>query len=81
MWCMNPAVDFIFYEQGESFHNQILSCFKEKKGSNLNERIKFLYGRSCLPYMEFGLKSNLDEMIDAGIKRLNKIMAKFETLP
>jgi aminoglycoside 2''-phosphotransferase len=76
----DPAVDFIFYEEGESFHNQILSCFRNIKRSNLNERIKFLYGRSCLPYIEFGLKHNLDEMIGFGIRKLNKIMAKFETL-
>jgi aminoglycoside phosphotransferase len=71
------AIDFIFYEEGDYFLEEIISNYKDNLDENFKERIKFLYGRACLRYIEFGLENNLPDMINAGFQLLNTRMKRF----
>ncbi|MFX1390614.1 MAG: phosphotransferase family protein [Promethearchaeota archaeon] len=74
----DPAVDFIFYEGGNEFLRKTLTSYEGLIDPNFEERMKFLYGRSCLGYIEFGLKNNLADMIDVGFKLLETRMEKIQ---
>ncbi|MFX1418706.1 MAG: phosphotransferase family protein [Promethearchaeota archaeon] len=68
----DPAVDFLFYDEGNIFLRNILSTYKGHMDANFEYRMKFLYGWSFLAYIEFGMKNNLPDMIEAGFQ-LSKI--------
>jgi aminoglycoside phosphotransferase (APT) family kinase protein len=68
------AADFIFYEEGNDFLKEIFISYRENIDENFEERIKFLYGRSCLAYIEFGLENNLPDLIKAGFELLERRM-------
>ncbi|MFX1314611.1 MAG: phosphotransferase family protein [Promethearchaeota archaeon] len=70
----DPATDFLFYDEGEFFLNQILENYQGKLDPNFKERIQFLYGRNCLPYIEFGLENDLPDMVNAGLEKLKSKM-------
>ncbi len=73
----DPAADFLFYEEGDLFLNELLSNYKGLLETNFKKRMKFLYGRSSLGYIEFGVENNLPNMIEAGFQKLKIAMSKF----
>jgi len=73
----DPAVDFLFYDEGDVFLREILSSYRGKIDKNFEDRMKFLYGWSCLAYIEFGMKNNLPDMIEAGFQLLKIKMNRF----
>ncbi len=73
----DPAADFLFYDEEDDFLSEILSNYKGKIDKNFEERMKFLYGWSCLAYIEFGRNNNLPDMIEAGFQLLKIKMNRF----
>jgi len=73
----DPAADFIFYDEGDVFFREILSSYQGKIDANFEERMKFLYGRSSLGYIEFGIENNIPDLVDAGFQKLKKSMSRF----
>ncbi len=73
----DPAADFLFYEEGDLFLNELLSNYEGVLETNFKRRMKFLYGRSSLGYIEFGVENNLPNMIEAGLQKLKTAMSKF----
>ena len=73
----DPAYDFLFYNEGNDFLNQILSSYKEEIDKNFENRMEFLYGSSCLSYIDFGMENNLPDLIQAGFQLLKTRMNKF----
>ncbi|MHA2287354.1 MAG: phosphotransferase [Promethearchaeota archaeon] len=73
----DPAADFLFYDEGNDFLKEILSSYKGEIDKNFEKRMKFLYGRSCLAYIEFGMKYNLPDLIEAGFQLLKTRMKRF----
>lgn len=45
--------------------------------TKFEERMKFLYGQSCLAYIEFGMENDLLNMIKAGLNLLKIKMDRF----
>jgi len=73
----DPAVDSLFYEEGDIFLRELLSNYKGLLETNFEQRMKFLYGRSSLGYIEFGAENDLPNMIEAGFQKLNFAMSRF----
>lgn len=73
----DPAADFLFYDEGNDFIREILSNYKGEIDKNFEQRMKFLYGWSCLAYIEFGMNNSLPDMIEAGFQLLKKKMNRF----
>jgi len=73
----DPAADFLFYDEGNDFLKEILSNYKGEIDRSFENRMKFLYGRSCLAYIEFGMKHNIPDMIEAGFQLLKIRMNRF----
>ncbi|MFX0033136.1 MAG: phosphotransferase family protein [Candidatus Hodarchaeota archaeon] len=67
----DPAADFLFYEEGNFFLENVLSSYQRKIDFSFKERMKFLYGRNSLPYITFGIDHNVPDMIKAGFELLN----------
>ena len=73
----DPAADFIFYDEGDIFLNEILSSYQGIIDKNFENRMKFLYGRSGLEYIDFGYENNISDMVEAGFQILRKAMKRF----
>ena len=73
----DPAVDFLFFDEGDEFWKEILHNYNGEIYKSFENRMKFLYGRSCLAYLEFGMKFNLPDMRKAGFQLLKIRMNKF----
>ncbi|MFX1313932.1 MAG: phosphotransferase family protein [Promethearchaeota archaeon] len=76
----DPAADFLFYEQGDSFLKKILISYQKLKDSNFETRMKFLYGYTCLHYIKFGVENKISDMIKAGFQILKYITTKFKSI-
>ncbi|MFW9972293.1 MAG: phosphotransferase family protein [Candidatus Odinarchaeota archaeon] len=73
----DPAVDFLFYDEGDTFLNNIFLSYKRETDPEFKERMKFLYGWSCLAYIDFGMKNDLPDLIEAGFELLKNKMNRF----
>ncbi|NHJ20218.1 MAG: aminoglycoside phosphotransferase family protein [Candidatus Lokiarchaeota archaeon] len=73
----DPAADFLFFDEGDDFIEEILANYKGEINANFENRMKFLYGRSCLGYIEFGLEHNLPDLVNAGFQLLAIRMKRF----
>ncbi|MEJ2296567.1 MAG: phosphotransferase, partial [Candidatus Lokiarchaeota archaeon] len=71
------AADFLFYDEGKFFLKQILAGYKESIDDHFEDRMRFLYGVSCLGYFLFGIKHNLPDLINRGFQLLKKRMDLF----
>lgn len=76
----DPAVDFIFYEEGDIFLKTLLASYKGYKDHNFLERMKFLYGCTSLHYIKFGVENDLNDMIKHGFQMLNHIITKSQSI-
>ncbi|MFX1499612.1 MAG: phosphotransferase family protein [Promethearchaeota archaeon] len=73
----DPAADFLFFDEGNAFLKTIIENYREIMEISFEERMKFLYCRSCLGYIEFGIENKIPEMVNAGFKLLNRKMSRF----
>ena len=73
----DPAADFLFFEEGPKFLNQIILNYKGITDSNFEERQRFLFGRTFLAYIEFGMTHEMEDMVNWGLNRLRIIMDFF----
>ncbi|MFX1280066.1 MAG: phosphotransferase family protein [Promethearchaeota archaeon] len=76
----DPAVDLLFYNEGDLFLRNILANYQRQIDSHLEVRMKFLFGCTCLHYIKFGIEHNINDMIKVGFKKLKYIMKIFSTL-
>ena len=74
----DPAVDFLFFKEGEYFNNKIISTYRGNVGVNFKERRKFYYGYNFLPYIKYGLDHNLPDMVNAGFQLLKNRMQSIQ---
>ena len=73
----DPAYDLQFFDEGPEFLNTLLLKYKYSNDPSLLSRMKFLYCRTCIEYLEFGIDNNRVGMIKAGKRILKKNMKKF----
>ncbi len=74
----DPAADLLFYREGKGFQETIRrGSSRVKYDSYLEKRCKFLYCRTCIPYLEWGLEHERTTMINYGKRRLHFLMSKF----
>ncbi|MFX1378628.1 MAG: phosphotransferase family protein [Promethearchaeota archaeon] len=73
----DPAYDFLFYDEGDNFLKEIFLSYRRKIDSEFQERMRFLYGWSCLAYLEFGIDNALPDLIEAGFQLLKHKMNRF----
>ncbi|MFW9866495.1 MAG: phosphotransferase family protein [Candidatus Thorarchaeota archaeon] len=76
----DPAADFIFFREGNLFLKKLLTAYQGIKDQNFEERMKFLYGCTCLHYIKFGIEHNYTDMIQAGLQMLKNIMSNFDSI-
>ncbi|MFW9772414.1 MAG: phosphotransferase family protein [Candidatus Thorarchaeota archaeon] len=70
----DPAADFLFFREGRLFLDHVLSSYQKETNRSFINRAIFLYGRSFLPYITFGIDHNIPEMIRAGFELLENKM-------
>ncbi|MHA2391828.1 MAG: phosphotransferase family protein [Promethearchaeota archaeon] len=73
----DPAYDLLFFDEGKEFLNTILLKYEHSDDPSLHSRMKFLYCRTCIEYLEFGIDHNRAGMIKTGKLMLRKNMKKF----
>lgn len=74
----DPACDLLFFREGELFMERIMEKYTYNINTGFRNRMKFLFTRTCLPYIEFGHMNERPEMISFGLKMLD---ARMETFP
>ncbi|MHA1972574.1 MAG: phosphotransferase family protein [Candidatus Hodarchaeales archaeon] len=74
----DPAIDLLFFEQGEEFLQNILDNYSTKlQDGHLLSRMKFLSARTFLCYLEFGINNSRPAMIQEGLRMLKVKMKLF----
>lgn len=73
----DPAVDFLFYNEGRKFQQEIFKNYSQTPDEYFHERRKFYYSRSCFPYMIFGIENNIPSLVEAGVELLGERMKRF----
>lgn len=73
----DPAYDLLFFDEGPEFLDTLLLKYDHSDDPSLYARMKFLYCRTCIEYLEFGIYHDRLGMIEAGKKILKKNMVKF----
>lgn len=73
----DPAYDLQFFDAGLEFLNALLLKYEYSNDPSLHTRMKFLYCRQCIEYLEFGIDHNRMGMIEVGKWMLKKNMKKF----
>ncbi len=74
----DPAVDFLFYNEGKEFQEEIIKSYSNTLDKYFDERRQFYYSRSCFPYMIFGLENDIPSLVNAGLELLNDRMKRFD---
>lgn len=73
----DPAADLLFYREGIYFQKIIRKSEIVSYDSYLTERSRFLYARTCVPYLEWGILHNRKDMISYGRRRLKALKKMF----
>ncbi|WP_371802249.1 phosphotransferase family protein [Candidatus Lokiarchaeum ossiferum] len=74
----DPAVDLLFFDEGSDFLEEIINHYTAYKVDQpFRNRMKFLYSRTCLSYIEWGMDNNRSELVQAGLKIMEKNMNQF----
>ncbi|MFX0206061.1 MAG: phosphotransferase family protein [Candidatus Hodarchaeota archaeon] len=73
----DPAGDFIFYDEGEFFLDHLLTNYNGVRDQNFKNRMKFLYCRAGLIYIQTGLEGKIPKMVKYGIQMVNSRMKRF----
>jgi aminoglycoside 2''-phosphotransferase len=75
----DPAANFLFFREGDNFLEKIIENYTYEVNTGFRNRMKFLFGRGCLGYIEFGHMTDRLEMIGVGKKMLDERMKMFPT--
>ena len=74
----DPAADLLFFDAGSAFLDKILHNYSAHQVDGpFRNRMKFLYARTCLAYIEWGMDNKRPELVEAGMKIMEKNMKKF----
>lgn len=73
----DPAADLLFFQEGQDFLDAILSPTGITYDPYIRNRMKFLFCRTCIPYIRWGLEHGRQSMVEYGIKRLKMLMQIF----
>ncbi len=73
----DPAADFLFFDEGEYFFKNIIENYKGIREESFQNRMKFLFCRTCVPYFQFGLENNRMDVYSEGMRKLKKNMKIF----
>lgn len=73
----DPATDLLFYREGSQFMEELFKKRQISYDPYLHNRMKFLFCRTCVPYMEWGIDHGRDEMVEYGKYRLKMLMDLF----
>ncbi|MHA1617849.1 MAG: phosphotransferase family protein [Promethearchaeota archaeon] len=73
----DPAADMLFFREGQPFFEQILENRAIAYDGYIRNRMKFLYCRTCIPYLEWGVEHDRPAMVEYGKERLKRLMKKF----
>lgn len=73
----DPAGDFIFYDEGEFYLDHLLANYNGVRDQNFKNRMKFLYCRAGLIYIQTGLEGRIPKMVKYGIQMVNSRMKRF----
>jgi len=73
----DPAVDMLFYNEGPHFQNIIRDSELVGYDSHLSERCRFLFARTCVSYLEWGIIHNRKDMVSYGKRRLKVLKNLF----
>ncbi|MHA1674809.1 MAG: phosphotransferase family protein [Promethearchaeota archaeon] len=75
----DPAADLLFFKEGSSFLKNILEPQYRTVvyDDYIRNRMKFLYCRTCIPYLEWGVEHNRPAMVEYGIQQLHRLMKIF----
>jgi hypothetical protein len=58
------AIDFLFYKEGADSVRELLNVYQHEIDGGFKNRMKFLFCRKFLPYLEFGVINNRPKMIE-----------------
>jgi len=70
----DPAVDFLFFQEGQEFIEHLQACYKGPQDSRFGQRMEFLWKRIPLIYLLTGVDHMNPRMIDAGFEMLKERM-------
>lgn len=74
----DPAADLLFFDEGAEFLEEIIDHYNAHiVDQPFRNRMKFLYSRTCLAYIEWGMDNNRPELVKAGMEIMGKNMKKF----
>lgn len=73
----DPAADFLFFREGEDFLEELIRNYSYKINTGFRNRMKFLFGRACLAYIDFGHMTKRSDMINVGLRMLDYRRKKF----
>lgn len=73
----DPAADLLFFNEGSHFHKIITTQRHIKYDTHLRERMKFLYCRTFVPYMLWGMEHNRASLVEEGLKKLEHRRQQF----
>lgn len=74
----DPAVDLLFFDEGEEFMSHLFKNYKVHNYNDLKERMEFFYNHMGLNYLMFGIENKIHDMIKVGISLLIKRMESFK---
>ncbi|MHA1583938.1 MAG: phosphotransferase family protein [Promethearchaeota archaeon] len=67
----DPAADLLFFNEGSEFLENILRSRSKKEDTQdetLKNRMQFLFSRTCLAYIMWGVENDRPEMVSAGFR-------------
>ena len=70
----DPAVDFLFFREGEQFINQLMTNYDQSIDPGFRSRMDFHWARIPFTYLLTGFNLNLSRMMDAGFVMLEERM-------
>lgn len=73
----DPAADHLFYREGTPFMQELFKNRQINYDPYIYNRIKFLFCRTCVPYMEWGVDHNRPKMVEYGKYRLKWLISIF----
>ena len=73
----DSAADFLFYDAGDHFLREIIANYNLSRDPHFEARMKFLYCRTYLCYLDYGVQHQIPGMIEEGMLMLHKNMKRF----
>lgn len=73
----DPAADYLFYREGTQFMQELFKSRQINYDLYIKNRMKFLFCRTCIPYIEWGIDHNRLKMVEYGKDRIKMLMNLF----